>query len=452
MDWKTLPGFEEKYAKVSVKTHKTFDGKVIEVLYGAKDADGNPVMPKEVGTDGAGRWFGIETNGEYRMFSLTRPACDGGTTEYGTSHNDTALEDMENDIRAKVELAKQIENADDDEFDGLIEKWNAIENWDTPREKNLEERKNHALNRHETRKAEENGNKEKKLKLLEEAKSYVNSTEWKKVAEVFKALEEEWNEIGHAGVENNALWKEFKNAQREFNANRKNYFANLDEIHEKSAEVKKELIQKAKELSENVKSWKNTSEEMNLLMDKWKEAGSAGRELNDKLWDEFNTIRKSFFDARKQFFNERNAEFKKSSEAKNSIIEQAKEIVASNDFSKQVTDVMKDLDKKWKEAGYSGKDSNDKLWEEFKNIKEKFWDGKHADTQKRFKEVLARKESQVDTIKEEVNRLEEQVFETDNLDVVHSIERRIREKKDTIEKTKADIEDLKKRIDEEEAE
>ena len=187
-------------------------------------------------------------------------------------------------------------------------------------------------------------------------------------------------------------------------------------------------------------------------MDKWKEAGSAGRELNDKLWDEFNTIRKSFFDARKQFFNERNAEFKKSSEAKNSIIEQAKEIVASNDFSKQVTDVMKDLDKKWKEAGYSGKDSNDKLWEEFKNIKEKFWDGKHADTQKRFKEVLARKESQVDTIKEEVNRLEEQVFETDNLDVVHSIERRIREKKDTIEKTKADIEDLKKRIDEEEAE
>ena len=25
MDWKTLPGFEEKYAKVSVKTHKTFD-------------------------------------------------------------------------------------------------------------------------------------------------------------------------------------------------------------------------------------------------------------------------------------------------------------------------------------------------------------------------------------------------------------------------------------------
>ena len=35
MDWKTLPGFEEKYANVSIKPHKTFGGKVVTVLYGA---------------------------------------------------------------------------------------------------------------------------------------------------------------------------------------------------------------------------------------------------------------------------------------------------------------------------------------------------------------------------------------------------------------------------------
>ena len=37
MNWKTLEGFDEKLAKVSFKAHKTFEGKVVEVLYGAKD-------------------------------------------------------------------------------------------------------------------------------------------------------------------------------------------------------------------------------------------------------------------------------------------------------------------------------------------------------------------------------------------------------------------------------
>ena len=46
MNWKTLEGFDEKLAKVSFKAHKTFDGKVVEVLYGAKDENGNFVLPK----------------------------------------------------------------------------------------------------------------------------------------------------------------------------------------------------------------------------------------------------------------------------------------------------------------------------------------------------------------------------------------------------------------------
>ena len=44
MDWKTSQGYEEKYAKITVKPHKTFDGKVIEVLYGALDENGQPLL------------------------------------------------------------------------------------------------------------------------------------------------------------------------------------------------------------------------------------------------------------------------------------------------------------------------------------------------------------------------------------------------------------------------
>ena len=48
MDWHTLPGFDEKFSRITTKEHKTFGGNVVEVLYGAVDENGNPVQPKEL--------------------------------------------------------------------------------------------------------------------------------------------------------------------------------------------------------------------------------------------------------------------------------------------------------------------------------------------------------------------------------------------------------------------
>ena len=109
--------------------------RVVEVLYGAKDENGNFVLPKEDQNDGHGRWFGIETNGEYRMFSWRKPAYLGGGVEYGTSHNDTALEDMENDLRKKQELCRQAENISTvEEFEEIRKQFEVIENWNTPKD------------------------------------------------------------------------------------------------------------------------------------------------------------------------------------------------------------------------------------------------------------------------------------------------------------------------------
>ena len=81
MDWKTLQGYEEKYAKITVKPHKTFDGKVIEVLYGALDENGQPTLAIEGHEDGHGRWYGIESNGEYMMLVWQKPVSQGGDIE-----------------------------------------------------------------------------------------------------------------------------------------------------------------------------------------------------------------------------------------------------------------------------------------------------------------------------------------------------------------------------------
>ena len=92
MDWHTLPGFDEKYSRITIKEHKSLGCKTVEVLYGAQDENGNPIAPKEAGVDGCGRWYGIESNGEYTMFSWQHPACDGGqldtlANEYSVEFN-----------------------------------------------------------------------------------------------------------------------------------------------------------------------------------------------------------------------------------------------------------------------------------------------------------------------------------------------------------------------------
>lgn len=148
MDWKAmLPGFDEKYAKVKIRPHKKFGGKVYEVIYGAVDEAQNPVMASEEKEDGHGRWYGIECDGTFTMFSWKHPACEGGALEYGTEFKDDALDQLENGIDAKQELCREAEaavnsNAADAEakLADLKAKYDAMHDFGTPKEKESNER------------------------------------------------------------------------------------------------------------------------------------------------------------------------------------------------------------------------------------------------------------------------------------------------------------------------
>ncbi len=454
MDWKTLPGYDEKYANVSIKTHKTFGGKVISVLYGAKDENGNPVMPSASKDDGHGEWFGIETKEGYRMFSLKHPASEGGAVEYGTDHEDHALEDMEADLAHKQELCKQAklvaESSDSDAADkvaALKEEFNAIPDWQTEKDAEYAEWFQRAISSVETFAAATAKNTEEKENLIKEAEALVDSQDWKNTQQKFNDLFNQWKEIGRAGDKDDALWEAFRSARKKFYDARDDYFANLDASRAENKAKKEELIAKAKEAVDNVKSYKTTGTVMNDLMEAWKGVKSAGHDVDEELWKQFNAIRQDFFAKRKSFFEERDTQRNESIEAKKELIIKAKEIAEKNDYSKEATEAMKQLDVEWKKIGYSGKDENDKLWDEFKAAKDVFWNGKHDDSQARFKALIDRKDEQIRNMREQINNLEERVYETDDFEDQRSLQRRADEKKSIIEDMKKDIEDLKSKLD-----
>ena len=81
------PEFNDVFAKTSRTRHNKFDGYVVEILYGAKDAEGNPCAPQADADDGHGRWYGIDVNGDYTMFQWKHSKDEGGAVEYGAPHH-----------------------------------------------------------------------------------------------------------------------------------------------------------------------------------------------------------------------------------------------------------------------------------------------------------------------------------------------------------------------------
>jgi hypothetical protein len=454
MDWNTLPGYDEKYSRHTVKERKSFGGKLVTVLYGAVDENGNPVMPSADAQDGHGEWYGIETEKGTRMFMWKHPASEGGAVEYGTDHKENALTDMEADLAKKKELcdeAKAIADGSDEDKDqkiqAVVEQYKAVENWDTPKDAEYEDYLNRIVGGYQKAAKAAAESAKKKAAIVSEAEGLVDSQDWKATQTKFGELMDEWKDAGNAGDQDDSLWEKFKAARDSFNTNRRNYFDHLDEQRAENKVKKEELIAKAKEAVASVTNFKNTTEVMNGLMDEWKKVKSAGHEVDEELWKQFSGARQEFFAKRKEFFAKRDAERKAVIDKKRALIEEAKEIGEKKDYSKEATDRMKQLDVEWREAGYSGKDTNDKLWAEFKAAKDVFWNGKHEDSQERFKEIIAKKQDLIDRKKEEINQMEEDVYAVDDFDEQRRLQRRADSDKQFVEKLKQDIEDLKKKID-----
>ena len=453
MDWNTLKGYDEKFAKISTRKHNTFGGKVVEVLYGAQDENGNPVYPKEGANDGHGRWYGIETEGNYQMFSWQHPQCDGGALEFGTENGESALEDMENQLRRKQAICREVEElmrngADNEAVEALKAEFDGMKNWNTPKDEEYLDRLNRQLSLYERRKADQLQNKAEKEEIVTAAEALVDTTTWKSTMEEFGNLQGKWREIGSAGKAiDDELWSRFSQARRAFTQKRKEYFANLDARNAENRGKKEELIAQAKKIAEDVRNWRDSTDKMVGLMDAWKAIKTAGRDADEELWKEFNTVRSDFFARRREFYNERDAARKTSVDKKKEIIAKAKEIVESGNFDKDNTDTMKELDKVWREAGYSGKDDNNKLWEEFTKLKDSFWGAKRDANQARFKEIIDRKAATIEQMKQQIDELHDRIFDSDDMNRVKGFERRIEEKKNIIANLEKDIVDLKKRLD-----
>lgn len=461
MAWSSIPNFGDKFARINERSHSS-GARLIEVLYGARNSMGQPTSP-EGDSDGHGHWIALEIDGTYQMLSWRHPTYEGGQEEYGRGRSSNALVDLEGDITAKEEICSQADSLSysqdwktaSSKFNQLFDKWKKIYNWGTPKEKQLWERFQASKKIfYERRESDRSKNKAAKQNIISEAWSLANSSDWKNASQRAKELFDKWKGIGSAGKDNDdLLWTEFNTARQTFYNRRSKHYSDMDEQRDRNRQQKQALISEARSIAQHSTDWKNTSDKLHELMDRWKIIGSAGKDCDESLWNEFNGIWKSFFERRHFHYEEQNRVFQENARRKSQIVQAALSIASRCDYSSQSTERMKDLDREWKSVGFAGKSNEDQLWSLFRDAKESFWSGKRSYNEQRQQEwrrklydAISRKREQISNLERQISDLQYKMNGMRNQEYINNMCHWISEKEAKIRDLEMAIQDMESKL------
>ena len=254
-----------------------------------------------------------------------------------------------------------------------------------------------------------------KLDLVEQAEAMAASTEWKKSAEAFHRLTEEWKTIGHTlNKKNEELWHRFLAAKSAFFERKRVHTGEVQAEQENNYTIKMALAEKAEALKDST-SWNVTAQAFAALMEEWKKTGRVPKEKGDELWNRFTAAQEHFFAAKKVHTDEVRAMHEHNYNIKAGILARAEELKNSTYWG-DATAEMTELLEEWKRTGPISRAHGDKMWEDFNAARKHFFARKdanreqkkqHAETQKvvRAEQAKGMVLKLLDDIKEEEEKL-----------------------------------------------
>lgn len=238
------------------------------------------------------------------------------------------------------------------------------------------------------RERERENNRYAKQRLVSRAESISGTTDFKSGSAEMHELMQEWKSIGSAGKDNNdELWADFQSARQKFFDRREEAKERREREMEKSRSTKQGIVSRARSVS-RTNDFKSGSAEFADLREEWKAAGFSGRESEDDLWNQFQAAQKEFYERRDAAREKRNQELERNRSAKRSIVNRAKSLSSSTDFRTTASE-FSDLRQEWKGIGFSGKDSDNELWDEFQAAQQKFFTAREQFREKRVRELAA---------------------------------------------------------------
>ncbi|WP_106794351.1 DUF349 domain-containing protein [Aquimarina sp. Aq78] len=236
-------------------------------------------------------------------------------------------------------------------------------------------------------------NLEQKLKIIERATELAQETDVNRAFRELQLLHKMWKEdLGPVGKEyREPIWEKFSALTKQIHENRQRYFKDQDKVYEQNLVVKREIIAKIIEVSQdhpkNHSGWQQKIKEIEALRDHFFKAGKVPSNVNEQTWSEFKTAVRDFNRNKNAFYKGLKKDQFDNLNKKMELIQIAEDNKDSDDFT-AITPLMKKIQSDWKKIGHVPRKDSDRIWKRFKDACNSYFDRLHAERNEANKEEL----------------------------------------------------------------
>ena len=216
---------------------------------------------------------------------------------------------------------------------------------------------------------------DEKKAIIEKARKLLDKKEIIAANRELDRLSDEFRKAGRAGSkeQDDELWNEFRQVKDEFYAKKRAYFEELDRANAEKRAKKENIIERAKEIVNNVENIREANAQMDALRKEWKEVGYSGKG-DEYLWKEFTKVMDEFQEKKKERHGEMLKLFEERAAKKEELIKRARILLANSEFTEEEIEKVKALRGEYKAIGFAGKDKDDDLYKRFNEIIQKYFE------------------------------------------------------------------------------
>ncbi len=250
-------------------------------------------------------------------------------------------------------------------------------------------------------------NLEAKIELCVKAEQLIDKPLLKEAVRELNELHHEFKHVGPVPKEDQEpVWQRFKTASDAIYAKRDAFLVDLQAELKTNLDAKLKIEEEVETFaaftSDRIKEWNQKTQEILAIQKKWDAVGGVPRaktkELNKKFWTAF----KSFFHNKNLFFKKLDEERDKNLKAKQELVVRAVELKSSDDWIKSSNE-LKNLQRVWKEIGPVPEKQRDKIYKEFKEACDYFFQQQRGTAEKSDQEQVENLKKK-EAIVEELNQ------------------------------------------------
>lgn len=251
-------------------------------------------------------------------------------------------------------------------------------------------------------------NLEQKQKIIRRVEELINEPDINKSFRELQDLHRIWKEdIGPvSAAHREEIWNQFSELTRQMHDKRELLFEKMRGNEQDNLTKKKEIISQIEAISQEKvtahSQWQGQIEKIEALRTEFFNTGKVPTEFNEQTWAEFKTAVRNFNSIKNSFYKDIKKDQQDNLNKKMALVAKAKELQESDDFL-AATPIMKQIQEEWKQIGHVPRKYSDKIWKEFKDACNHYFEKVKAQKSESSDEENAAYESKkayLDTLRE----------------------------------------------------